>query len=141
MAINAENNFQVSATGGAGASGQGKKYIPGMNQMGSSGVETMAQQSAATMYKAPEAPALSPITPLTATSELPDQSIMHGSMGGPGPDSVQGLPMVPNDDPDMQSMQDHYPILEWWSSQPGASQATKDYVKYLGTIINGNMAQ
>jgi len=141
MAISAENNFQVSATGGAGASGQGKKYIPGMNNLGSSGKETMAQQGAATMYKAPEAPSLPPVTPLTATSELPDQSIMHGSMGGPGPDSVQGLPMVPNDDPDMQSMQDHYPILEWWSSQPGASQATKDYVKYLGTIINGNMAQ
>ena len=141
MAINAENNFKVSATGGAGASGQGKKYIPGMNQMGSSGVETMAQQSAASMYKAPEAPTLSPITPLTAPTEFKDQSIMDGSMGGPGPNSVANLPNIPNSDPDIQSMQDHYPILEWWSSQPGASQATKDYVKYLGTIINGNMVQ
>lgn len=141
MAINAENNFKVSATGGAGASGQGMKYIPGMNQMGSSGVETMAQQSAASMYKAPEAPTLSPITPLTAPTELKDQSIMHGSMGGDGPNSVANLPNIPNSDPDIQAMQDHYPILDWWASQPGASQATKDYVKYLGTIINGNMVQ
>jgi hypothetical protein len=84
---------------------------------------------------------LPPITPLTAPSELPDQSIMDGSMGGPGPNSVPNLPNIPNSDPDIQAMQDHYPILDWWASQPGASQATKDYVKYLGTIINGNMAQ
>jgi len=141
MAINAENNFKVSATGGAGASGQGKKYIPGMNQMGSSGVETMAQQGAASMYKAPEAPALSPITPLTAPTELKDQSIMHGSMGGPGPDSVPNLPSAPSSDPDIQSLRDHYDILSFWASQPGSSQASKDYVNYLGTIVQGNVAQ
>ena len=141
MAISAENNFQVSATGGAGASGQGKKYIPGMNNLGSSGKETMAQQGAATMYKAPEPPTLPEVTPLTAPTELKDQHVMHGSMGGPGPNSVQGLPSVPNEDPDMQSMQDHYAILDFWASQPGSSQASKDYVKYLSTIINGNVAQ
>lgn len=141
MAERASENFNVSATGGAGTSGQGAKYIPGMNQFGSSGKETMDQQGAATMYKAQEAMSLPPVTPLTAPSELPDQSIMHGSAIGPGPNSVANLPNIPNSDPDIQAMQDHYPILDWWASQPGASQATKDYVKYLGTIINGNVAQ
>ena len=140
MAVSAGNNFQVSATGGAGASGQGKKYIPGMNNLGSSGKETMEQQGAASMYKAPEAPSLPPITPLTAPTELKDQSIMHGSMGGPGPNSVPNLPSIPNSDPDMQMMQNYYPILDFWASQPGSSQASKDYVNYLGTIIQGNVA-
>jgi hypothetical protein len=44
MAERASQNFDVSATGGAGTSGQGAKYIPGMNQFGSSGKETMEQQ-------------------------------------------------------------------------------------------------
>ncbi len=141
MAERASENFNVSAVGGAGASGQGAKYIPGMNQFGSSGKETMEQQGAATMYQAPGPMSLPPVTPLTAPTELKDQSIMHGSMGGDGPNSVANLPNIPNSDPDIQAMQDHYPILDWWASQPGASQATKDYVKYLGTIISGNVAQ
>ena len=135
MAINAENNFKVSATGGAGASGQGKKYIPGMNQMGSSGVETMAQQSAASMYKAPEAPTLSPITPLTAPTNLPNQSVMDGAPVGPGANSVEGLPMQATGDPDIDEIRAYYPVLQFYASQPGASQGTKDYVTYLGTII------
>jgi hypothetical protein len=141
MAERASNNFNVSAVGGAGTSGQGAKYIPGMNQFGSSGKETMEQQGGASMYQSPEPMSLPSITPLTAPSELPDQSIMDGAKIGPGANSVPNLPNIPNSDPDIQAMQDHYPILDWWASQPGASQATKDYVKYLGTIISGNVAQ
>ena len=135
MAVSAGNNFQVSATGGAGASGQGKKYIPGMNNLGSSGKETMEQQGAASMYKAPEAPSLSPITPLTAMTNLPNQSIMHGAPIGPGANSVEGLPMQASGDPDIDEIRSYYPILQFYASQPGASQGTKDYVTYLGTII------
>ncbi len=40
-----QNNFGVSATGGAGSKdGQPNMYIPDMKSLGSTGVETMAQQ-------------------------------------------------------------------------------------------------
>lgn len=39
------NPANISATGGAGGKGtQAPKYIPGMKSLGSTGVETMAQQ-------------------------------------------------------------------------------------------------
>lgn len=42
--------FAISATGGAGSkNGQPKRYIPGMKSLGSTGTETMMQQSGATM--------------------------------------------------------------------------------------------
>jgi len=45
-----QNNFGVSATGGAGSkNGQPKRYIPGMKSLGSTGTETMMQQSGAKM--------------------------------------------------------------------------------------------
>lgn len=136
MAINAENNFKVSATGGAGASGQGKKYIPGMNQMGSSGVETMAQQQGAPMAGRSSQPqGLSELTPLTAETQLSDQPITHGAPIGEGPNSVPNLPLGVSEDPDIQSARDHLPILEWWATQPGSTQATKDYVSYLRTTL------
>lgn len=136
MAKPASQNFQVSATGGAGSSGQPTQYIPGMKSLGSSGVETMAQQQGATMYsEANNKPALPQVTPLTAPTEMPDQPITHGAPVGAGPNELTGLPKPPTGDPDIDTMRNYYPILEFYASQPGASQATKDYVKYLGTVI------
>lgn len=130
------NPMNVSATGGAGQSGtQAPKYIPGMNQLGSSGVETMAQQGGAAMYAAPTTPQMPPVTGLTAETANPQQDIMDGAPMGPGATSVQGLPVNPTNDPDIELMREYYPILNWWASQPGAAQGTKDYVRYLGTII------
>ena len=131
------NPANVSATGGNGQSGtQAPKYIPGMRAMGSSGVETMAQQQGAPMAGASaEQQGLAELTPITAESQLPDQPITHGAPVGEGPNSVPNLPLGTNDDPDMQSARDHLPIIEWWATQPGATQATKDYASYLRTTL------
>lgn len=54
-----QNNTGVSATGGAGSKdGQPNMYIPDMKSLGSTGVETMAQQGGAKLAKAEQAPAL-----------------------------------------------------------------------------------
>ena len=136
------NPANVSATGGAGQSGQAKMYMPGMNQMGSSGVETMAQQGGASMYKAPSptaAPAPSmglPAVPqLSEPSALPNQDVMDGAPVGPGANNIPGVTKPLTDDPDLEVIRDYYPILQFMASQPGASQGSKDYVNYLGTII------
>ena len=136
MALPANQNYEVSATGGAGASGQAKRYIPGMNAMGSSGTETMAQQGGAAMYQDTTAqPSQTPLTPLTAPSALPGQPVTHGAPTGAGANSIEGLPQQPSGDPDIDQLRAYYPIMQFYASQPGASQGTKDYVNYVGTII------
>jgi hypothetical protein len=137
MAERAGNNFQVSATGGAGSSGQPKQYIPGMKSLGSSGVETMAQQSGASMYKEPTStePTLPAVSEIGAPSAFPGQPVTDGAPMGAGVNSIPGLPQEGPIDPDMEMAREYFPILEFWASQPGSSQGTKDYVKYLGTIL------
>ena len=131
------NPANVSATGGNGQSGtQAPKYIPGMRAMGSSGVETMAQQGGAKMAgSSPQPQGLSELSPLTAETEFRDQPITDGAPIGDGANSVANLPMGVSEDPDIQSAREHLPILEWWATQPGATQSTKDYTSYLRTIL------
>ena len=131
MAIPAAQNFQVSGTGGAGTSGQGKKYIPGMNQMGSSGTETMAQQGGASMYKQPDSPKLSSIPAATDPTQLPKEDVLNGLSPLGQPNNFAGLPQEPNEDPDVQAIIENLPLLEFWATQPGSSQGTRDYVQYL----------
>jgi hypothetical protein len=137
MAERAGNNFQVSATGGAGTSGQAKTYIPGMASMGSSGTETMAQQGGAAMYKepTPTEPTLPPVAEIGAPTQFPGQAVTDGAPIGAGANSIPGLPQDGPVDPDLQMAREYFPILEFWASQPGSSQGTKDYVTYLGTIL------
>jgi hypothetical protein len=87
------NPANVSATGGAGQSGtQAARYIPGMNQLGSTGVETMAQQQSAPMA-GPNMPSMPPLTPLTAPTERVNEPVTSGMDFGPGPGSeVLNLP-------------------------------------------------
>ena len=87
------NPANISATGGAGQSGtQAAKYIPGMNQLGSTGVETMAQQQSAPMA-GPNMPSMPPLTPLTAPTERVNEPVTSGMDFGPGPGSeVLNLP-------------------------------------------------
>jgi hypothetical protein len=83
------NPANISATGGAGQSGtQAAKYIPGMNQLGSTGVETMAQQQSAPMAGPNQStPAMPPLTPLTAPTERINEPVTSGMDFGPGPGS------------------------------------------------------
>jgi hypothetical protein len=87
------NPANISATGGNGQAGtQAARYIPGMAY--GQGQETMQQQQSADMAGptprgsrggAPMAtPSMSPITPLTAPTERPDEPITSGVDFGPG---------------------------------------------------------
>ena len=93
------NPANVSATGGAGQSGtQGAKYIPGLPY--GEGQATMAQQQAAPMAgTASAAPSagleamLSPVTPLSAPTERPQEPLTTGMDFGAGAGSeVLNLP-------------------------------------------------
>jgi hypothetical protein len=126
----AQNNpTSVNPTSGKG---QAKMYIPGMKSLGSTGVDTVAQQAGASMYSDETGP--SPVVPITAPTGdgLP---VTDGAPIGAGANALIGLPQEPSGDPDIEMIRGYYPILEFYASQPGSSQGTKDYVKYLGTIL------
>jgi hypothetical protein len=117
----------VSGTGGAGQSGRiAQGYSYGMNK------EINDQAAGAKLAKTPKpAPmtprVMSPITPITAESMLPNQPVTDMS-------GLSSLPQAPAD-PDIEQIRTMMPVLEYWASQPDSSQGTKDYVQYLRTII------
>lgn len=129
MALSAENNFEVSATGGSGSSGQGKKYIPGMVALGSSGIETMAQQEGAKMYSAKEEVAPNPITGITAPTEFGNQPVTDGAPIGAGANSIPGLPTQQDTNVDKQRLREYLPALEHAASLPNSSEAFRNYVR------------
>jgi hypothetical protein len=133
------NPANVKGLGGNGQSGRYSGFAYGENKA------LAEQQSAAPIKPSPsfnagsarmgEEASMRKITPLTAETELPDQPATDGVPIGPGANSIPGLPSGPTEDPDIAMIRDYYPMLEFWASQPGTSQSTKDYVQYLRTII------
>ena len=129
----AQNNpANISATGGNGQSGkntQAPKYIPGMKGLGSTGTETMAQQGAADIYAAPAAPILPQVTKITAPTELPDQSVMHGAPRGPGATTIPGLPTGQDTSTDIARIIGYLPALEAAAAMPNSSESFRNYVR------------
>lgn len=69
---------------------------------------------------------------ITAESQFPEESILEGTaMQNP---SAAMMPAM-TDNPDYQAVVQFLPAMEWWASQPDTPQTTKDYVRYLRTII------
>lgn len=139
------NPANVNPFGGNGQSGRMSMNYTGMpygqnqatNQQRIRGNEAVATtQSTPTPAPAGNiTTALPEATPITAETMLQDQPITEGVPVGPGANSIPGLPMGQSDDPDIDMIRNYYPMLEFWASQPSTSQATKDYVQYLRTII------
>jgi hypothetical protein len=124
------NQANVNPQGGNGQSGRMDLNYSGLPY--GQNKATNEQRTAAPTAKAnsPEAapmPSLSPITPITAESMLPEQPVTDMS-------GLSSLPQ-PAADPDIEQMRTMMPVLEFWASQPDSSQGTKDYVQYLRTIL------
>lgn len=84
----------------------------------------------------PPAGIQAPLTPLTAPTQYPDEPITSGSRlpGGVAFEDLN-LPQAPVGDPDLDQVRTYFPVMQFWASQPDTPQATKDYVRFLGTII------
>lgn len=135
------NPANISATGGAGqnpSSPELKYRGLGYRTTG----ETNAQAEAAPMPKAstprprkmpaqPRDTGRGPV-PLTAETEFPEESILEGTaMQNP---AAAIMPKM-SENPDYQTIMQYLPAMEWWASQPNTPQTTKDYVRYLRTIL------
>lgn len=136
------NPANVNPFGGNGQSGRMSMNYTGMpygqnqatNQQRIRGNEAVATTQTSPT-PGPEPTALPEATPITAETMLPNQPITDGVPIGDGANSIPGLPTAPTEDPDIDMIRNYYPMLEFWASQPSTSQATKDYVQYLRTII------
>lgn len=141
------NPMNINPLGGDGQSGtQAATYIPGMGY--GEGKKTLATQRAAKLAGNPVAnvPGAAPMRssmninaiPLTAPTTEPGVPVTNGAKlgGGDGLEALN-LPTTPqeSDNPDINLIRQNYQVMEWWAQQPGATQATKDYVKYLGSIL------
>jgi hypothetical protein len=138
------NPANISATGGAGGSGkQAPKYIPGMKSLGSTGVETMAQQGGAPMAGNPVPQVQSPtnpmesmlagITPLDAepTEMLP---ISDGVDIGRGRGSEALNPRLTstlNQNENVALIKRYLPDLMNATRLQGAPDSYKQFVNYL----------
>jgi hypothetical protein len=129
------NPANVNLLGGNGTNGDYTGFAYGQNKALNDSRVAGNKAVASTAPSMPSGPSLPPTVPITAETQMKDQSVMHGAPIGAGANSIPGLPQPISDDPDIQAMRDVYPILQVWASQPGSSQGTKDYVRYLGTII------
>lgn len=138
------NPANISATGGAGGTGkQAPKYIPGMKSLGSTGVETMAQQGGAPMagnpvpqVKAPTNPMesmMSGLVPLDAES-MDDLPISDGvDIGrGRGSDALPARLTSPiNQDENVALIKRYLPDLMNATRLQGAPDSYKQFVNYL----------
>jgi hypothetical protein len=130
------NPANISATGGAGGSGtQAPTYIPGMKSLGSTGVETMAQQGAAPMAGAPQAPIFSkPLGTLLDPTNNPSEPVTAGVDAGPGPGSdILPKNISANTRPDENKMivQKYLPTLLAAANLPDTPDSYKRFINYL----------
>jgi len=126
-----------------GGPSQAPMYMPGMKSLGSTGREQMAQQQGAALYEAPSATGggsmiesnLPAVTPITAMTALPDQSIADGTpaFGGMGPEALN-LPLQEDTDLDKQRLMSYLPALELAANMPNSSVAFKNYVRLVRSL-------
>jgi hypothetical protein len=148
MALPANQNFEVSATGGAGTSGQPANYVAGIDRA----QDFMEMQSSAKMNKSgvslPQGRSGgSPVMDMgaekrVALSELkgtdPDAVTTGAAMDATtaGPEvlaSTAGL--AAQTDEDMAKLAALLPIYARIAEMPGASNATRNYYRWLRSQV------
>lgn len=141
-----QNNYAVSATGGSGNAGtQPAKAMTG-GQYGEN-KDMMELQTSAPMNASPTmatpsmgrpqmAPTGQQIVPLDAPTQRPDEPVTTGIDMGPGAGSEV---MYANDKTlateDRQRMLTALPTLSLLAESPSASNAFRNYVRYLRSVL------
>lgn len=133
------NPANVSATGGAGQSGQPARYISGLPY--GQGQETMAQQTAAPMAATPKGAPMNlagamggGINTLFSDTDRPDEPVTAGASVGPGPGPEvlpRGLAGDIRDQENLEIVAKYIPALVDASRIPGAPDSYKRFVNSL----------
>jgi hypothetical protein len=148
-----QNNFGISATGGSGsAQGQPVSTVGGFPNYGD-GKDFQDIQSSAKMNKSgvniPTGGAqsaipspLSDIVPLDAPTQYPDEPVSAGVDSGPGAgSSARTAPMMlaAQNDEDAAKLAALLPIYARIAESPQATNATRNYYRYLRSIVNNGV--
>lgn len=76
------------------------------------------------------------VVPIGAPTQFEDETIFSGSRVPGGLDFGElNLPTAPVGDPDLDTVIAYYPLMRYWANQPDTPDATKEYVRFLGTMI------
>jgi hypothetical protein len=147
MAEKAANNFKVSATGGSGSAGQPVQYVAGIDRA----QDFMEMQSSAPMNKSGVAlpqgrSGGAPVMNMGAEKRVtlnelkgaPDEITSEGAAMGPGAGmevlaSTAGL--AAQSDEDIARLAALLPVYARIAEMPGASNAARNYYRWLRTQV------
>jgi hypothetical protein len=150
MAVRKENNFKVSATGGAGTNGQPASYAAGIdNAQDFYELQTQAKMSGANpavTAKQNMQPATEPkiningIVPLDAPTQYPEEGIDTGAALGPnaGEEVMAGPAMLKSqNNQDIAQLASYLPFYAKIAESPRASNATRNWYRYIRSQVEG----
>lgn len=143
MAKRKEENFQVSATGGAGTNGQPARYAAGIDNAGDfyelQTAATMAGQNTANKRmpspsgnRAFRTGGEQPLVPLSAPTQRLDEDVRTGSTMG-----VEGMYATDQtaNGEDADRMRQALPYLSIMAELPSTSNSFRNYVRYLKSVL------
>lgn len=143
MAEKAESNFKVSATGGAGTTGQPATYMAG-GDFGDGG--NMELQTSAMMNKSgvelpkgigqnsPTMGMSDNVTPLDSFTSEPDVHPANGAALGPGqgPEALASTGMLDmQNNQDMMKLKAVLPIYKQYAETPNATNSFRNFTRWL----------
>lgn len=126
------NPANVSGVGGAGQSGNYTGLPYGMNQQVNQSRIAGNAAVASINASGQPVPTLPEVTPITADTQNPDQSIFDGAPIGEGMNSIPGLPTNQNDNANFNNaIAAYYPVINYIASRPDTSAETRDVLNAL----------
>lgn len=143
MAKRKEENFQVSATGGAGTNGQPARYAAGIDNAGDfyelqTAARMGGQNPAVSRVPSPSGQrpfrgdSAAPLVPLDAPTARPNEDVRMGSTMGM--EAMYASDMTANGE-DADRMRQALPYLSIMAELPTTSNAFRNYVRYLKSVL------
>jgi hypothetical protein len=149
MAVRKENNFQVSATGGAGTNGQPARFAAGIDNAQDfyelQTAQPMAGENPANKpsYAAQAAMpkiSLDGIVPLDAPTQYPEEGVDTGGALGPNAgEEVMAAPAMlkAQNNQDIAQLAAYLPFYAKVAESPRASNATRNWYRYIRSQVEG----
>jgi hypothetical protein len=143
MALPKNQNFEVSATGGAGTNGQPARYAAGIDgAQDFYDLQTAAQMSGSNpAFSAIPSPSgqrpfrgdsAAPLVPLTAGTTRPDEDVRTGATMAQ--DTMYATDAMANSE-DADRMRAALPYLSTLAELPQTSNNFRNYVRYLKSVL------
>ncbi len=143
MAVKKENNFQVSATGGAGTNGQPARFAAGIdNAQDFYDLQTAAklEGSNPAFSRVPSPSSQRPfrgdsaqqLVPLDAPTQRPNEDVRTG--GAFGQETMYASDQMANGE-DADRMRQALPYLSILAELPETSNNFRNYVRYLKSVL------